>query len=75
VVALGAEVRRRGFKALKTNILPFDGEKLVGFGPGFGRTPGHPELNADRAVLRARFTTLWRPSGRGRGQRWGCTWM
>ncbi len=58
VAALGAEVRRRGFKALKTNILPFDGEKLVGFGPGFGRTPGHPELNADRATLRAVHDTL-----------------
>jgi galactonate dehydratase len=58
VAALGAEVKRRGFKALKTNILPFDGEKLVGFGPGFGRTPGHPELNADRATLRAVHDTL-----------------
>ena len=38
VAAMGAEVKARGFKALKTNILPFDGEKLVGFGPGFGRT-------------------------------------
>ena len=37
VAALGAEVKRRGFKALKTNILPFDGEKLTNFGPGFGR--------------------------------------
>ena len=27
VAALGAEVKRRGFKALKTNILPFDGEQ------------------------------------------------
>ena len=42
VAALGAEVKRRGFKALKTNILPFDGEKLTNFGPGFGRSPGYP---------------------------------
>ena len=34
VAALGAEVKRRGFKALKTNILPFDGEKLIEFRPG-----------------------------------------
>jgi len=53
IAALGAEVKRRGFKALKTNILPFDGEKLVGFGPGFGRSPGWPELNVDRKTLQA----------------------
>jgi L-alanine-DL-glutamate epimerase-like enolase superfamily enzyme len=53
VAALGAEVKRRGFKALKTNILPFDGEKLTNFGPGFGRTPGHPELNVDRKTLQS----------------------
>ena len=45
IAALGAEVKRRGFKALKTNILPFEGGKLVSFGPGFGRSPGWPELN------------------------------
>ena len=53
VAALGAEVKRRGFNALKTNILPFDGQKLVAFGPGFGRTPGYPELNIDRKTLQA----------------------
>src|SRR3984957_14883508 len=53
VAALGAEVKGRGFKALKTNILPFDGEKLTNFGPGFGRTPGYPELNCDRKTLQA----------------------
>ena len=53
VAALGAEVKRRGFKALKTNILPFDGQKLTNFGPGFGRTPGHPELNVDRKTLQS----------------------
>jgi galactonate dehydratase len=53
IAALGAEVKRRGFKALKTNILPFDGEKLTNFGPGFGRTPGYPELNVDRRTLRS----------------------
>lgn len=53
VEALGAEVRRRGFKALKTNILPFDGERLTSFAPGFGRSPGYPELNLDRRILEA----------------------
>src|SRR6266446_5363453 len=29
IAALGAEVKAKGFKALKTNILAFDGEKLI----------------------------------------------
>jgi len=58
IAALGAEVRRQGFKGLKTNILPFDGDRLVSFGPGFGRTPGWPALNADRATLQAVRDTL-----------------
>ena len=58
VAAMGAEVKARGFKALKTNILPFDGEKLVGFGPGFGRTSGYPALNIDRKTLQAVRDTL-----------------
>lgn len=53
-----ADVRARGFKALKTNVLPFDGERLVSFNPGFGRTPGHPELNWDNALLRTVETQL-----------------
>ena len=53
IAALGAEVKRRGFKALKTNILPFDGKKLTNFGPGFGRSPGFPELNVDRKTLQS----------------------
>jgi galactonate dehydratase len=48
-----AEVKDRGFKALKTNILPFDGEKLTSFSPGFGRSPGYPELNCDRYILQS----------------------
>jgi L-alanine-DL-glutamate epimerase-like enolase superfamily enzyme len=51
-------VKAKGFKALKTNILAHDGEKLVGFGPGFGRTPGWPALNADRKTLKAVRDTL-----------------
>lgn len=49
---LGREVRERGFKALKTNILLFDGEPRL-YMPGFGRTPGWPELNADDALIEA----------------------
>jgi galactonate dehydratase len=58
VAALGAEVKRRGFKALKTNILTHDGQKFVPFGPGFGRSPGFPALNIDRATLQAVRDTL-----------------
>ena len=49
----GEEIRRRGFKALKTNILPFDGEQLVSFVPGFAYTEGWPELNWDHRIVRA----------------------
>ncbi len=45
-----AEVKARGFKALKTNILLSDGKTLASFSPGFGRTPGWPELNWDNRV-------------------------
>ena len=53
IAALGEEVRRRGFKALKTNILPPQDGQLSNFGPGFGRSPGYPELNLDGRILSA----------------------
>jgi L-alanine-DL-glutamate epimerase-like enolase superfamily enzyme len=46
------EVKQRGFRALKTNILPVVDGKLVSFTPGFGRTPGWPELNWDNRLTR-----------------------
>lgn len=52
LAAHAAEVKAWGFRALKTNILPFDGERLQPFNPGFGRTAGHPELNWDNRLLR-----------------------
>ncbi|MDA0788138.1 MAG: mandelate racemase/muconate lactonizing enzyme family protein [Proteobacteria bacterium] len=54
VAALGAEVRDRGFTALKCNIFLFDGQPR-GHGPGFSGNLGAyqvPELNAERAVVR-----------------------
>ena len=45
-----SEVKARGFKALKTNILLSDGKTLASFSPGFGRTSGWPELNWDNRV-------------------------
>ena len=53
VAALGEEVRKRGFKALKTNILPMQDGQLTYFAPGFGRSPGYPELNLDGRILSA----------------------
>jgi L-alanine-DL-glutamate epimerase-like enolase superfamily enzyme len=46
------EVRDRGFRALKTNILPLVDERLTYYVPGFGRTPGWPELNWDNRLTR-----------------------
>jgi len=51
VVALGKEVREKGYTALKTNIFMFDRGAPYMHQPGFGRIDGWPELNADRRVL------------------------
>ena len=53
LVKLGKHVKERGFKALKTNIFRFDLDPPNMYQPGFGRTPGGPELNADGATLAA----------------------
>jgi L-alanine-DL-glutamate epimerase-like enolase superfamily enzyme len=47
-----AEVRDRGFRALKTNILPMADGRLSSYVPGFGRTAGWPELNWENKLLR-----------------------
>ena len=52
------DIRKQGFRALKTNLLPARDGKLVSFSPGFGRTPGWPELNWDNAILGAAADTL-----------------
>jgi galactonate dehydratase len=51
VKAIGAEVRDKGFSALKTNIFIYDGGALRGWRPGFGVSFA-PELNVDKQVLR-----------------------
>ena len=53
LVKLGRHVKERGFKALKTNIFRFDLDPPNMYQPGFGRTVGGPELNADGATLAA----------------------
>ena len=52
VKELGAEVRERGFTALKQNIYLFDREQPAMWMPGFTITEGWPELNVDRDLLR-----------------------
>src|SRR5579864_4994896 len=51
VKAMGAEVRERGFGALKTNIFLYEQGKPRGWRPGFA-APFMPELNIERDVLR-----------------------
>jgi galactonate dehydratase len=43
-------VRERRFTALKTNIFLFDGGSPELYMPGFGRSPGGPELNPSLPV-------------------------
>mgnify|MGYP006092301791 FL=1 len=65
LVSLGREVRERGFKALKTNILIFGDEPNV-YMPGFTSTPGWPELNVDKKLiegLRAQLLALREGAG------------
>lgn len=52
------EIRKAGFKAMKTNIMAYDGTKLSAFGGGFGRAPGWPELNWSPETLRYVRDTL-----------------
>lgn len=51
---LGEEVRRRGFRALKTNTLFPDGEGgMKSHRPAFGHSAGFPELNWTPQLVRA----------------------
>lgn len=51
--ALGREVRDSGHRALKTNVLLFEGGSGRTYMPGFGQGPGHPELNLEPELLDA----------------------
>ena len=48
---IGAEVRERGFTALKTNVFEYGDGSARGWRPGFG-TPFEPGRNVERATLR-----------------------
>ncbi|MBN8930034.1 MAG: mandelate racemase/muconate lactonizing enzyme family protein [Rhodospirillales bacterium] len=52
------EVQKQGFRALKTNIMPIVDGRLTSYVPGFGRTPGWPELNWDNRLLRGTLAQL-----------------
>ena len=70
IVALGEEVRRKGFKGLKTNLIRFDRDKPYMYGPGTGNPPGFPELNVDHRIVAAAVAQLEafrRGAGRGVG--------
>jgi L-alanine-DL-glutamate epimerase-like enolase superfamily enzyme len=52
VKKFGKEVRASGFTAIKTNIGVLDENPRV-YMPGFGKSEGGPELNADQPILHA----------------------
>src|SRR3984957_12426542 len=58
IVRLGAEVKAKGFKGLKTNLIRFAGGKASMYGPGTGTPPGFPELNVDSAIAAAAVDQL-----------------
>ena len=67
VVELGREVQRRGYKALKTNILLFDQGGGSNYRPGFGSGHDHPALNLDDGVI-ASVVDLLHAFRQGAGQ-------
>jgi galactonate dehydratase len=51
IARLGAEVKQRGYRALKTGLMDHDGARFVNFAPAFAHTRGYPELNIDTRIL------------------------
>lgn len=63
IASLAREVKERGYKAIKTNILLFgDDENLQVYMPGFNRSKGGPELNIDEEIIRGvrEYISVWR---------------
>ncbi|MDE2333831.1 MAG: mandelate racemase/muconate lactonizing enzyme family protein [Rhodospirillales bacterium] len=52
------EIGALGYRAIKTNTFLMEDGRLMAFNPGFGRTPGWPELNWDHRILRGIHNTL-----------------
>ena len=55
---LAEEVKGRGFAALKTNVMLYDGKTLSSYRPGFGYSLGFPELNWSPDIATAAFNTV-----------------
>ena len=55
---LAAEVKARGFKALKTNVAITDGDTLLSYRPGFVVGQGFPEKNWDQRIARGAAATV-----------------
>ncbi len=53
VASFGKEVRASGYRALKTNIGVLGGDSPFVYMPGFFKSAGGPELNADHELLGA----------------------
>ncbi len=69
VVAQGAEVARRGFKGLKTNIMRFDGDRPGLHMPGFN-APFAPDLPVDAGLVQGmveQMAAFRQGAGRGCG--------
>jgi galactonate dehydratase len=56
--AAGREALERGFRALKTNVLVFDGQGGAQYTPGSARGEGHPELNLPEPIVEALVAQL-----------------
>jgi len=58
LVGAGREAKERGFKAIKCNLLIFDGKGGRIHAPGSARGSGHPELNVDEHLVEALIAQL-----------------
>ena len=65
------EVRDRGFRALKTNILPMVDGKLSSYVPGFGRTAGLAGAELGQPADARRDGAAGGDPRRGRARTWG----
>ncbi|MBI3274017.1 MAG: mandelate racemase/muconate lactonizing enzyme family protein [Candidatus Colwellbacteria bacterium] len=62
IAALAREVKDRGYRAIKTNIILFNDEIPEVYMPGFNRSKGGPELNVDERILYGarEYISVWR---------------
>lgn len=62
IAVLAKEVKDRGYKAVKTNIILFDEDTPRVYMPGFNRSKGGPELNINERIIRGarEYISVWR---------------